>query len=131
MAAENCSFQIIKKKIQDEKENEQFVSFDYIIGLDNDNIKTTLKVKKLSTNDVKEILCFIKEINDLIDELKIGEGPLRFRLIKRLLSGNIKQHWHNKKDEYKDDDQVLFAAVKKTFYDRKWRMKFLLERKNG
>ena len=115
MAAENCPFHILKKEIQDEKKKDQFVSFDYIIDPDNADLKTTVKIKKLSSNDVEEILCFFKEFDDLVDELEIGEGPPRFRLIKRLLSGNIKQHWLNKKEEYEDDDEVVFAAVRQDF----------------
>ena len=117
MSASNCPFEFNRKQEDSaRKRREEYVKFDHYIDPEKKDLGSTqIEIKKLISSNPEEIFEFLTNFDELVKTLEIPEGSPRFRMMRMLLTGELKKTWQNLATEYLHDDQDSFDECRIDF----------------
>eukprot|EP00957_Ditylum_brightwellii_P059811 4540997-Ditylum_brightwellii.AAC.1 len=82
--------------LDDSHQKDLYASFE--VKLDPmavDSLTTTHNVRKLDSNDIKQVLIYFRLLDDIVKKIGVPEGIQRWNLFEATLLGSPKQKWIN------------------------------------
>eukprot|EP00957_Ditylum_brightwellii_P131812 10051696-Ditylum_brightwellii.AAC.1 len=109
--------------LDDSHRKDLYVSFEVKLDpSDPNSLTTSHNVRKLDTNNIEQVLTYVRSFDDIVEKPGMPEGIQRWNLFKAMLLGSPKQKWINHRNMVTLQNRNQ-ANFKKTL--EKWLLDFM------